>query len=79
MCSIKLAVSGFLSREILYCQVVAYQHFIADRLPQIYYAFDRLNINTGAFEQLTRKYMEEEFNPNTPDVEDFRLVSTALD
>ncbi|KAL2010944.1 hypothetical protein VTN00DRAFT_3662 [Thermoascus crustaceus] len=47
----------------------------ADRLPQIYYAFDRLNINTGAFNQLTCKYMEEEFNPNTPDVEDVRYFS----
>ncbi|KAL2003056.1 hypothetical protein VTN02DRAFT_5134 [Thermoascus thermophilus] len=47
----------------------------AERLPQIYYAFERLNINTGAFNQLTCKYMEEEFNPNTPDVEDVRYFS----
>lgn len=45
-----------------------------DRLPQVYYAFNRMRIDTGAFDQLTRKYLEETFNPNTPDVEDIRLV-----
>lgn len=44
----------------------------ADLLPQIYYALNRLNVETGAFSQLTRKYMMETFNPNTPDVEDVR-------
>lgn len=48
--------------------------FSDDRLPQIYYAFNRMRIDTGAFDQLTRKYMEGTFNPNTPDVEDVRLV-----
>ncbi|KAJ5558062.1 hypothetical protein N7535_009552 [Penicillium sp. DV-2018c] len=47
----------------------------ADRLPQIYYALNRLNIETGAFSQLTRKYMTETFNPNTPDVDDVRYFS----
>ncbi|KXG51871.1 uncharacterized protein PGRI_092640 [Penicillium griseofulvum] len=47
----------------------------ADRLPQIYYALNRLNVETGAFAQLTRKYMTETFNPNTPDVEDVRYFS----
>ncbi|KAJ5782122.1 hypothetical protein N7457_003896 [Penicillium paradoxum] len=46
-----------------------------DLLPQIYYALNRLNVETGAFEQLTRKYMTETFNPNTPDVEDVRYFS----
>ncbi|KAJ9401405.1 hypothetical protein DTO282F9_1602 [Paecilomyces variotii] len=46
-----------------------------DRLPQIYYAFNRMRIDTGAFDQLTRKYMEGTFNPNTPDVEDVRYYS----
>jgi triacylglycerol lipase len=44
----------------------------ADRLPQIYYALNRLRVETGAFAQLTRKYMTETFNPNTPDVDDVR-------
>ncbi|KAJ5355720.1 hypothetical protein N7517_010329 [Penicillium concentricum] len=47
----------------------------ADRLPQIYYALNRLNVETGAFTQLTRKYMTETFNPNTPDVDDVRYFS----
>ncbi|KAJ5807568.1 hypothetical protein N7447_011024 [Penicillium robsamsonii] len=47
----------------------------ADRLPQIYYALNRLNVETGAFSQLTRKYMTETFNPNTPDMDDVRYFS----
>ncbi|KAJ6185080.1 Arrestin-like N-terminal [Penicillium mononematosum] len=47
----------------------------ADRLPQIYYALNRLSVETGAFAQLTRKYMTETFNPNTPDVDDVRYFS----
>ncbi|KAJ6018155.1 hypothetical protein N7451_001534 [Penicillium sp. IBT 35674x] len=46
-----------------------------DRLPQIYYALNRLSVETGAFSQLTRKYMSETFNPNTPDAEDVRYFS----
>lgn len=46
----------------------------AERLPQAYYALERLGFDTGAFEQLTRKYTEENFNPTTPDVEDVRYV-----
>jgi triacylglycerol lipase len=26
-------------------------------------------LETGAFSQLTRKYMKDEFNPKTPDIE----------
>ncbi|KAF9244299.1 hypothetical protein DTO013E5_5848 [Penicillium roqueforti] len=47
----------------------------ADRLPQIYYALNRLNVETGAFAQLTRKYMTGTFNPNTPDMDDVRYFS----
>lgn len=50
----------------------------ADRLPQIYYALNRLSVETGAFAQLTRKYMTETFNPNTPDVDDVRYVPHIL-
>ncbi len=47
------------------------QH-IADLLPSIYYTLNKLNVETGAFAQLTRKYMAETFNPNTPDIDDVR-------
>jgi triacylglycerol lipase len=36
-------------------------------LPSFYKFFDSIGISTGAFTQLTRKYMEDEFNPRTPD------------
>ncbi|KAK4693327.1 triacylglycerol lipase, partial [Lecanoromycetidae sp. Uapishka_2] len=39
------------------------------RLPTIYGALKTMRIETGAFSQLTRRYMEEEFNPATPDRE----------
>ncbi|KAF7714738.1 Lipase [Penicillium ucsense] len=44
-------------------------------LPQIYYTLNKLNVATGAFAQLTRKYMSEEFNPNTPDLDSVRYFS----
>ncbi|KAI2792020.1 hypothetical protein POX_b02052 [Penicillium oxalicum] len=44
-------------------------------LPQIYYTLNKLNVSTGAFAQLTRKFMSEEFNPNTPDIDDVRYFS----
>jgi triacylglycerol lipase len=44
-------------------------------LPSIYKVFDRLGISAGAFSQLTRKYMQEDFNPNTPDVPGVRYFS----
>ncbi|CAG7917340.1 unnamed protein product [Penicillium olsonii] len=47
----------------------------ADVLPQIYYALNRLKVETGAFSQLTRKYMNETFNPSTPDVADVQYFS----
>jgi triacylglycerol lipase len=36
-------------------------------MPRIYKIFKLLGMSTGAFSQLTRKYMGEEFNPKTPD------------
>jgi triacylglycerol lipase len=33
-----------------------------------------MGMETGAFSQLTRKYMRENFNPKTPDVEGTRSV-----
>lgn len=35
--------------------------------PQFWGRLDSYGISTGAFSQLTRKYMVEEFNPKTPD------------
>ena len=47
----------------------------AERLPQIYRALKLMQIETGAFSQLTRKYVCEEFNPKTPDKEGVRYFS----
>lgn len=51
---------------------------IAERLPQIYYALERFKVETAGFEQLTRKYMENTFNPATPDVNDVQCVIPYL-
>lgn len=40
-----------------------------EKLPKIYSALRAMSIGTGAFSQLTRHYMENEFNPRTPDRE----------
>lgn len=48
------------------------------RLPHVYSALERLNVETGAFAQLTRRYMAETFNPNTPDVDNVRYVAYTL-
>lgn len=42
------------------------------RLPKIYKALEFLRMESGAFSQLTRRYMQEEFNPKTPDREGIR-------
>ena len=39
------------------------------RLPKIYSALRALSIETGAFSQLTRRYMKQQFNPKTPNLE----------
>jgi triacylglycerol lipase len=44
-------------------------------LPSVYKFFQGLGVSTGAFSQLTRKYMLEEFNPNTPDDSRVRYFS----
>lgn len=46
-----------------------------ERLPKIYRALKALQIETGAFSQLKRDYMCEEFNPNTPDREGVKYFS----
>lgn len=40
-----------------------------ERLPTIYGALRTMKFETGAFSQLTRRYMEEDFNLKTPDRE----------
>ena len=44
----------------------------ASNLPLVYKAIESIGMETGAFSQLTRKYMREDFNPRTPDREDVR-------
>ncbi|KAL8777298.1 MAG: hypothetical protein Q9213_007925 [Squamulea squamosa] len=47
----------------------------ATNLPKIYRALKALGIKTGAFSQLTRRFMNEDFNPKTPDLEGVRYFS----
>ncbi|KAL0264284.1 lipase 2 [Diplodia seriata] len=47
----------------------------ADNLPKAYSLLKFLKVETGAFAQLTRKYMQEQFNPNTPDREGVQYYS----
>lgn len=59
----------------------AYADFLLDQigpdnLPRLYEAWTRTTgLGTGAFAQLTRKYMDEEFNPKTTDDPDVRYFS----
>ncbi|KAI9854509.1 MAG: hypothetical protein M1824_000320 [Vezdaea acicularis] len=46
-----------------------------DRLPIVYKALKLVHIETGAFEQLTRQFMTEVFNPKTPDAAGVRYFS----
>ncbi|KAI0386731.1 putative triacylglycerol lipase [Hypomontagnella monticulosa] len=46
-----------------------------ERLPRIYKFVEGVGMETGAFEQLTREYMIERFNPRTPDDPDVRYFS----
>lgn len=41
----------------------------------MYKILETFGLETGAFSQLSRKYMREEFNPKTPDVEGVRYFS----
>jgi triacylglycerol lipase len=44
-------------------------------LPKLYKFLNGHGVKTGAFSQLTQKYMQEEFNPKTPDAEGTRYFS----
>lgn len=46
-----------------------------ERLPQLYGFARRLGVETGAFSQLTQKYMTHDFNPETPDDPSVRYFS----
>lgn len=51
------------------------------RLPKIYATLQALRVETGAFSQLTRRYMRDNFNPKTPDrqgVTYFSYGATAI-
>ncbi|OJJ08676.1 hypothetical protein ASPVEDRAFT_144353 [Aspergillus versicolor CBS 583.65] len=52
-----------------------FQQIGDERLAQLYYVLEQIKVETGAFSQLTREYMEKSFNPSTPDVEDVRYFS----
>ncbi|KAF3032658.1 hypothetical protein E8E12_003478 [Didymella heteroderae] len=45
------------------------------RVKRIYNVIEYFGFETGAFSQLTLKYMRESFNPRTPDIEDVRYFS----
>jgi triacylglycerol lipase len=44
-------------------------------IPRLYKALEFFGLETGAFEQLTVKYMNESFNPRTPDDPNVRYFS----
>lgn len=46
-----------------------------ERLPSVYKLVRGVGFDTGAFSQLTQKYMEHEFNPKTPDDPNVRYFS----
>ncbi|EFQ28343.1 triacylglycerol lipase [Colletotrichum graminicola] len=58
----------------------AFADFLLDgrgpiRLANLYGLIERAGLGTQAFEQLTQKYMAEEFNPRTPDSDEVRYFS----
>ena len=46
-----------------------------ERITSLYGLASRLKFETGAFRQLTQEYMKNDFNPNTPDIDDVRYFS----
>lgn len=43
-------------------------------MPKVYKALELIRMDHGAFSQLTRQYMTEDFNPRTPDKDGVRYV-----
>ena len=52
-----------------------FQQIGPTNIPKLYKTLDFFGFETGAFEQLTQKYMTESFNPRTPDSPDVRYFS----
>jgi triacylglycerol lipase len=46
-----------------------------ENVPRVYKLMERLNLDSGAFSQLTTKYMRESFNPANPDDPSVRYFS----
>jgi triacylglycerol lipase len=44
------------------------------QIKRLYKVMEYFGLETGAFSQLTRKYMQTEFNPKTPNVEGIRYA-----
>lgn len=44
-------------------------------MPKLYKVLEYFGLETAAFSQLTRKYMREEFNPQTPDITSINYYS----
>ncbi|GME36021.1 Triacylglycerol lipase [Neofusicoccum parvum] len=58
----------------------AFADFLMDQigpnnLPKAYKTLEFFGLETGAFSQLTRNYMQNEFNPKTPDLEGVKYYS----
>ena len=45
------------------------------QVKRIYNVIEYFGFETGAFSQLTLKYMQESFNPRTPDIDDVKYFS----
>jgi len=52
-----------------------FENFGPSRIPRVYRALESIGFETGAFSQLTRHYMNDVFNPATPDHDDTRYFS----
>ncbi|KAH8630848.1 hypothetical protein IG631_15425 [Alternaria alternata] len=49
--------------------------FPARRIKRVYSVMEYFGFETGAFSQLTQEYMQNSFNPKTPDIPDVRYFS----
>ncbi|KAI9798632.1 MAG: hypothetical protein M1825_005056 [Sarcosagium campestre] len=52
-----------------------FEHVGDKRVPKLYKLLESMQIQTGAFKQLTRRAMLDDFNPHTPDVDTVRYFS----
>jgi len=53
-------------------------HYLtAHQIRRIYKALEFIGFETGAFSQLTRQYMQEQFNPKTPDADGVWSAASA--